>query len=306
MKHYRPFCFTQRIKIRSNNQTNQSLAPRRHRKLLLHAIVVIALTITGVPAGTKLAAAQSYFMPVSPDAPDGVKKDMAAFNQNHYAEALLWFQPAADEGIPVAQYVLGFMYQQGLGVQQDYSTAIKWYNAAANQGQADAEEKLGILFQRGMGVAKDDTQAAAWYRKAADHGQPDAQALLGMAYVIGAGVPKDYPEAMRLFRKAAAQGSVEGTMYVGQMYRDGLGVQKNYFEALAWYRKAADKGYKTAQERLDELEEHIHEIIPPSVQIRCALEGAPPVWKASEARVAMKRYDDCVERFYKKLGSWLR
>ena len=108
-------------------------------------------------------------------------------------------------------------------------------------------------------------------------------------------------------RDAMPQGQddPEGVMYVGQMYRDGMGVPRDYFEALAWYRRAADMGFDTAQERWEELEEYIHQRIPAALQFRCTLEGAPPMWKANEAKQASKLYDACVQRNLKRLGAHL-
>jgi TPR repeat protein len=34
----------------------------------------------------------------------------------------------------MAQWGLGVMYSEGLGVPQDYAEGVKWYRRAANQG----------------------------------------------------------------------------------------------------------------------------------------------------------------------------
>jgi TPR repeat protein len=50
--------------------------------------------------------------------------------QNH-AEAVKWFQLAADRGNPEAQYNLGLAYATGMGVSQDNVSAHMWLNLAA-------------------------------------------------------------------------------------------------------------------------------------------------------------------------------
>ena len=38
-----------------------------------------------------------------------------------------WLRQAADRGNALAMNNLGFMYQNGLGVEQDYEEAVRWY-----------------------------------------------------------------------------------------------------------------------------------------------------------------------------------
>ena len=44
----------------------------------------------------------------------------------------------ADQGFADAQSGLGYMYQEGQGVEQDFKEALKWYQKAADQGYAAA------------------------------------------------------------------------------------------------------------------------------------------------------------------------
>ena len=56
------------------------------------------------------------------------------------------------------------------GVKQNYNEAAKWYHLAAEQGDANAQYVLGVLYENGLGVEQSNTEAAKWYRKAAEHG----------------------------------------------------------------------------------------------------------------------------------------
>ena len=58
------------------------------------------------------------------------------------AQAVFWFQKAADQGNADAQYSLGVAYAKGLGVEQDYRQAIYWLRQAAEQGDPDAKAFL--------------------------------------------------------------------------------------------------------------------------------------------------------------------
>ena len=44
---------------------------------------------------------------------------LEAYNRDDYATALNEWRPLAEQGHPAAQYSLGFMYTNGLGVPQD-------------------------------------------------------------------------------------------------------------------------------------------------------------------------------------------
>jgi hypothetical protein len=43
-----------------------------------------------------------------------------------------WFRKAAEQGIALAQYNLGIMYDRGQGVPRDYVQAHMWLNIAAS------------------------------------------------------------------------------------------------------------------------------------------------------------------------------
>jgi TPR repeat protein len=49
----------------------------------------------------------------------------------------------------------------GWGVPQDYAQAAIWYRKAAEQGSAEAQFNLGLLYDNGLGVPLDYSQAAA-------------------------------------------------------------------------------------------------------------------------------------------------
>ncbi|GAB6068870.1 hypothetical protein JCM13664_21910 [Methylothermus subterraneus] len=56
----------------------------------------------------------------TPPALAGFDEGLAAANRGDYATALKEWRPLAEQGDAVAQYNLGVMYDNGLGVPQDY------------------------------------------------------------------------------------------------------------------------------------------------------------------------------------------
>jgi len=81
----------------------------------------------------------------------------------------------AGKGDARAQFVLGVMYRQGIGVLQDDKEAVNWYRKAADQGHTTAQNNLGMMFDKGDGVLEDDVTAYAWYNIAAAKGSKAAK-----------------------------------------------------------------------------------------------------------------------------------
>jgi TPR repeat protein len=101
---------------------------------------------------------------------------------------------------------VGVIYGEGLGVAKDDAEAVRWYQKAADQGNNAGQNNLGEMYQLGRGVAKDDAEAVRWYRKAADQGLAEAQYYLAWMLERGRGTAKSVADATRWYRRAAAQG----------------------------------------------------------------------------------------------------
>jgi TPR repeat protein len=76
-------------------------------------------------------------------------------------------QTLAEQGDAKAQFALGTMYRDGLGVAQDYAEALRWWGKAADLGLVDAQFALGNLYAGDAGIAQDNVLAYMWYSIAA-------------------------------------------------------------------------------------------------------------------------------------------
>ena len=121
------------------------------------------------------------------------QKGLAAYNRGNYTTAYQELRPVASRGDAKSQYILGLIYDNGLGVPPDLARAATWYRKAAEQGHADAQNNLGLLYDSGLGVTLDHAKALNWYRKAAEQGHAGAQANLGVMYIMGRAAPKKAP-----------------------------------------------------------------------------------------------------------------
>ena len=161
--------------------------------------------------------------------------------------AVFWYEQAVGQGHAIAQCNLGWMYEYGRGVKQDDEQAVFWYEQAAGQGHARAQCNLGGIYQYGRGVEQDDEQAVFWYEQAAGQGYASAQCNLGWMYQYGRGVEQDDEPAVFCYEQAAGQGHVRAQFNLGWMYQYGRGIEQDDEQAVFWYEQAADQGYAQAQ-----------------------------------------------------------
>jgi len=54
------------------------------------------------------------------------------------------------------------MYDKGHGVPQDCQVAVRWFRFAAEQGYALAQYNLGAMYANGLGVRQNYVQAYMW------------------------------------------------------------------------------------------------------------------------------------------------
>jgi TPR repeat protein len=157
-------------------------------------------TFRAISAG--IVFALSFAAPV---AAESLEQAVAAYRLADYATALRVYHSLAEQGLAVAQFNLGLMYDLGQGVVQNDPEAAKWYRLAADQGRDDAQYQLGRLYYKQDNYA----EAAKWFQLAADQGRADAQSNLGTMYAEGEGVPQDFVVALMWFSMAAAQNHKE-------------------------------------------------------------------------------------------------
>ena len=158
-------------------------------------------------------------------------------------EAERWFMKAAGKGLVEALSALG---ELNLG-RENFADALEFFQHAANKNHAPSQYRLGWMFLEGRGVAPNLENARIWLQKAAKNGHPKAQARLGELHVDGRGVPMNLQEAARLFRSSAKSGDPEGLLRLAEMLLEGKGVPKDAHEAARLLQESADQGHPPAQ-----------------------------------------------------------
>ncbi|MBO6520255.1 MAG: sel1 repeat family protein [Rhodospirillales bacterium] len=90
----------------------------------------------------------------------------AGVREDHY-RAQEWYSTAARLSKNAeAHFKAGEGYFRGLGVPQDYGAALSYYQVAASQGHPVAQYLIGSMYEAGWGVERDLIEAWVWYNRA--------------------------------------------------------------------------------------------------------------------------------------------
>ncbi|HUW26914.1 MAG TPA: tetratricopeptide repeat protein [Gallionella sp.] len=166
-----------------------------------------------------------------------------AYAEGDFAKVEKICEPLAEQGVSEAQFILGSIYEAGIGVPQNYTEAVKWYRRAAEQGNTKAQSKLGAMYDIGIGVPQDYTEVIKWWRLAAEQGDAFAQCNLAAKYDHGKVVPRDFKEAVKWYRLAAEQGNIFGQEKLAWKYLLGEGVTQDDVLAYMWLDIAASNDF---------------------------------------------------------------
>ncbi|MEM7224709.1 MAG: tetratricopeptide repeat protein [Pseudomonadota bacterium] len=120
-----------------------------------------------------------------------VEGALKALRAGDNKEALSQFTKLSKAKNPDAEYWLGHMYVEGIGVKQDVPKGVKLMTKAADQGLVIAMRDLGQIYMRGDGVLQDYAKAFKRLQAAAHQNDAISQRLLGELYANGWGVDAD-------------------------------------------------------------------------------------------------------------------
>jgi len=204
-----------------------------------------------VDEATKLCKRAIADNPSDPDVKLALSR--VYYKQDRKAEVVELYTQAAELGSVQAEYLLGWAYYRGDGVEEDETKAAGWFVKSAEHGHMSGQYRAGFFSELGIGMPKNYANAAKWYEQASQKGSLAAFTDLGMLYRFGSGVEQDHKKAADLVRTAAEGGYARAQRYLGDFYANGIGVTEDADEAVEWYKKAAVQGDEEAIEKLSEL-----------------------------------------------------
>ena len=123
----------------------------------------------------------------------------------------------------------------------DYDTTFRKNLPLAKEGNATAQYNIGTMYYEGLGVDDNFDEALIWFRRSADQGYARAQSRLGFIYADGDEVPQDYALAVKWFQLAATQGHAKAQYNLGTLYRNGRGVPQDFVMAHLWLNLATSR-----------------------------------------------------------------
>ncbi len=88
----------------------------------------------------RLSTRVAHFLGVTLPEETDFEVGVEAWSRGKYGTAIKEFRPLAEKGHTEAQFYLGIMYSQGLGVPKDNVQAYMWHTLAADQSDGPAEK----------------------------------------------------------------------------------------------------------------------------------------------------------------------
>jgi len=170
----------------------------------------------------------------------GHDEGIVAYNLSDFDTAKSEFLRASALGDSRSQFMMGRIYERGLGVGRNPLVAMKWYRLAARQGHAVAQYTLAMMHRKGLDPATRPRSGAMGVGGAV--ATPSQR--LGIAYM----------EALKWFELAAKQGLSDAQYNLGLMYATGNGIPTNFVTAHLWWSVAVDYGSEKARQKLALLE----------------------------------------------------
>lgn len=178
---------------------------------------------------------------------------MKAYDEDRDEEALRLMEQCAQNGDPVACYLVAFWYSNGEGTPVNLKRSAEWLHRLedmAEGGDKDAQWELGQHCRFGNLFELNVERANHWLEIAAKNGCGKAQHHLAWYLETGQyGYEQDREAAEDWYRRAFEQGHPE-TLYTFALreFKDG----KITEAAITLLKKAANKGFKQAEYLLQE------------------------------------------------------
>ena len=105
-----------------------------------------------------------------------------------------------------ARMILGMLYADGTGCEQDVDTALTLLESSATHGNAEAYCHMGDIYIAGKLVEPNADKALECYKGAADLGMTNAYERMGDIFRIGELVQRDVAKAIELYDIGAKEG----------------------------------------------------------------------------------------------------
>lgn len=240
--------YSEAVKLYKEASTKGHLMARS----VLHSLVPSEMDVSDDDLGAWMEKNAGKFISLAEDGNPIAQCDVGWMYQygkgrhQSYKDALDWYKRSASQGYARAQNILGVMYRDGIGTEKSYKDALDMFKLAADQNYARAQYHIALMYHYGQGVEKSDISAVGYLLTAANQGHPMAQNFLGYLYQHGLGVERSDISAVTWYTESANRGFSYGQYNLGVMYLNGNGVDKSMSVAKKWFEKAAEQNHPDA------------------------------------------------------------
>jgi len=177
-------------------------------------------------------------------------------------EAIDLFKRAAQQGHPLAMYILALHYREGETLRRDINQAAELLARSAENGFVSAMVEHGLDLTMGRGVLRSPRRGIEWLQRAAEAGSNRAKYFLGLTYLTGriaydrlgeedsANTVRPDPGLALLWlgRVGEAKDEPAALAKLATLMEDGQGLPNPQPEiAERYWRLAAHGGYASAQ-----------------------------------------------------------
>lgn len=151
------------------------------------------------------------------------------------AAAVADMRALADQGHAGAANNFGTCAQFGRGTPENMLCARHYYGMAAQAGLAMAQFNLGFMWLHGLGGEARPRTAYRWFAKAAAQDEVDALTHMGRMTMIGQGCTADPHAALDYWRRGAALGDGRCAFNLGVACAGGHAGEANLMDGLMWF-----------------------------------------------------------------------
>lgn len=168
-----------------------------------------------------------------------------------WQEARVAFEQAAAQGSVRAMAYLGWLHENGHGVDVDKESALTWYGRAADAGAHEYAVKSGWMLLGRSGVESDRAAAEERFKQAIAGGHLPANIAFASVLIADAqgGRSGDRVfEARSLLEEALAGGEHLASFFLARLYIEGIGTHPvDDALALRYTRIGAEHGHAQMQ-----------------------------------------------------------
>lgn len=167
-----------------------------------------------------------------PQAEDNKNYYFSLLEKKKFSKAFEYIKELADQEIPWAQYEIGNLYAQGIGVEKNEIMSVFYYGESADFGNyAPAQYKLGQVYLHGFGLSKNLNFCAKYYAKAAVQRYKDSSDIF---YKVLDFI-KDNRDEDKVFLKSWIQKADNKNSIVWTDLANKCGLSRNCIKGLAFF-----------------------------------------------------------------------